>query len=170
MPVKGVKQTPEHIAKRVAKQLGKKRTIEVRKEMSEARKNFLKNGGKSYWLGKKRSIETKNKLSLATKKQWLNGKFGRGNKSQSWRGGVTPIHKIIRNSKEYKLWKKVVLERDNYTCIWCGEKNGILEADHIKPFSIYPELRFAIDNGRTLCHECHTKTNTYGNKYNQRIL
>lgn len=37
------------------------------------------------------------------------------------------------------------------------EKKIILNADHIKPFADYPELRFAIDNGRTLCKECHRK-------------
>ena len=71
-----------------------------------------------------------------------------------------------------RLWRKSVFERDNYTCVWCGAKNGngkaiILQADHIKPFADYPELRFAIDNGRTLCIDCHKKTNDYGwKKYN----
>ena len=37
-----------------------------------------------------------------------------------------------------KLWyeiRKMVFERDNYTCNYCGKKGGKLEADHIKPFS-----------------------------------
>jgi 5-methylcytosine-specific restriction endonuclease McrA len=92
-------------------------------------------------------------------------------RDRNWRGGVTPVNKLIRRSEEYKLWRKAVFERDNYQCIWGGKEHGNkLHADHIKPFALYPELRFAIDNGRTLCWECHKTTDTYGGKkyYNNK--
>lgn len=86
-----------------------------------------------------------------------------GNKNHLWKGGITPINLKIRTSKEYKLWRKSVFERDNYTCVWCNKK-GDIEADHIKPFSLFPKLRFSLKNGRTLCVQCHKTTDTYGTK------
>ena len=107
------------------------------------------------------SFEHKRKMALAHM----------GNKSGFWRGGVTPINLKIRHSFEYKLWREAVFKRDNYQCIWGGKEHGNkLNADHIKPFSQYPELRFAIDNGRTLCENCHKKTDTYGHKATKLLL
>lgn len=108
-------------------------------------------------IGIKRSKEIGLKISLNKR-----GKY-KGKLSSAWKGGITPINELIRSSFEYKLWRKAVFERDNYTCIWCGQK-GNVQADHIKKFADYPELRFAIDNGRTLCIKCHRTTDTYGNK------
>lgn len=118
--------------------------------------------------GKKLPEEWIEKLRISHKGQHPVNVFVKGDpritgkNAHSWKGGVTPLNEKIRKSKEYKLWRKAIFERDNYTCIWCGQVGGFLEADHIKPFSLFPELRFAIDNGRTLCKSCHKKTNTYG--------
>lgn len=83
--------------------------------------------------------------------------------------GKTNEHEKIRKSLEYKEWRKMVFERDKYTCQQCGIKSGLghgvfLHADHIKPFALYPALRLVLDNGKTLCQECHKKTETYGRK------
>lgn len=93
----------------------------------------------------------------------------RGENNSNWKGGITPENQKIRHSLEYTLWRTAVFTRDNYACIWCGQIGGKLNADHIKPFALYPELRFSIDNGRTLCEDCHKTTNTYAGKLMQRI-
>ena len=80
----------------------------------------------------------------------------------NWQGGLTKLNAKIRNSFEYEEWRKSVFERDNYTCQHCGQIGGYLHADHIKPFSLFPDLRFELSNGRTLCLDCHKKTGTWG--------
>jgi hypothetical protein len=136
---------------------GMKHSKESIKKISQA-----KMGSLAYWKGKKIPKQAREKMSKARM-----GRFC-GENSPSWKGGITLLNVKIRTSTEYKLWRKSVFERDNYTCIWCGAKSQkgisvILNADHIKPFALFPELRLAIDNGRTLCNNCHKKTLTYGN-------
>lgn len=78
--------------------------------------------------------------------------------------GKTSIAQKIRSSLEYEQWRKAVFERDMYTCQICKEVGGKLNADHIKRFADYPELRLDVTNGRTLCESCHLKTETFGNR------
>lgn len=147
---------------------GKKHTPETLKKISETGKGRIFSDERNkkigdFHRGRKRSQETIRKLKEANtgEKNPMYGK--KGEKSGNWRGGVSLKEKLIRGSFEYKLWRIAVFERDKYTCVWCGDnKGGNLNADHIKPFASYPELRFAIDNGRTLCVKCHMTTSTWG--------
>jgi hypothetical protein len=153
----------EHIQNLRLSHLGKKLTEEQKRKISNSNKGrktseATKDKLRKKHLGKKLSLEHRKKLSISHL-----GK-ATGEKNCNWKGGITPINKKIRHSHEYKLWRTAVFERDDYTCIWCGVRGVNLHADHIKPFAYYPELRFAIDNGRTLCIRCHEKTDTYRKK------
>ncbi len=82
------------------------------------------------------------------------------------KGNITGYQRF-KNSKGHKEWRTSVFERDNYTCQDCGIRSGNgkrvnLNADHIKPYALYPDLRLDVSNGKTLCVPCHYKTDTYG--------
>lgn len=74
-------------------------------------------------------------------------------------------HRIIEG---YNTWKRKVLERDNYTCQKCNKKEH-LAAHHIENYSEKEELRTDINNGITLCVECHKEFHKeFGNKNNNK--
>lgn len=89
-----------------------------------------------------------------------------GKNSARWEGGKSTYNKRVRNSQKFKDWRIKNFERDNYTCQKCMEKGGELRAHHFNSFTDYPELRFDIDNGVTLCLDCHIKIHK---KYGQKI-
>ena len=70
--------------------------------------------------------------------------------------GITvPENRAMRQTKEYREWRKTIFQEDNYTCQKCGQRGGSLNAHHIESFTAHPELRFDITNGVTLCKQCH---------------
>lgn len=106
---------------------------------------------------------------------WTKGKIGK--EHPRWKENKAQSLKCqIRQTFEYRQWRSDVFQRDNYTCIFCGDNKGHnLEVDHIIPFSdilqknniitldqaISCEELWNINNGRTLCNPCHRKTETY---------
>mgnify|MGYP001379922020 CR=1 FL=1 len=151
------------------------RTPEIRKKVGNSS------------LGHTTSEEAKLKMSLAHKgqKTWNKGltkldnpKLGnvgmprnkyRGEKNFRWKGGTSRPGKLRYTLTEYNDWRKKIFERDNYTCKECGARNYIgngktviLNGHHIKSFTYYPESRFDLNNGITLCLDCHKKTDNFG--------
>lgn len=167
---------------------------ETRLKMSSAQKNRFKNqepwnkgkktgklseehlfklrGENNHNFGKKLSDETKEKIRL--------GKTGK--KNPNWKGGIYPIAKELRTISKYKEWRKSVFERDDYTCQDCSQIGGTLNVDHINPMSLILRKNnitnynqaikcnelWDINNGRTLCVDCHKKTDTFGFKLCQK--
>ncbi len=65
---------------------------------------------------------------------------------------------LIRTSTDYIEWRLSVYKRDGFKCVGCGDATGgNLQAHHILSFADYPEERFNVSNGTTLCRECHKK-------------
>ena len=147
--------------------LGKKRSEEYKRNFSIAR------------TGLKHSDEAKRKMS----ESYWKSNTRRGEKHYNWKGGITPLCDRIRRLSEYKKWRKLSFQRDNYTCVKCQQKGGTLNVDHYpKSFSdIFYENKITsveeakkcadfwdIKNGRTLCLNCHKKTETYAGKTKQK--
>ena len=61
----------------------------------------------------------------------------------------------IRRSKEYKQWQRDVKQRDGNACRVCRVTRN-LHTHHIKPLDSYPDFATELDNGITLCGNCHT--------------
>ncbi len=79
-----------------------------------------------------------------------------GENNYNWKGGISPINTKIRRSKKYNKWRDEIYKRDYFKCQMCGSKKDII-AHHIKNFADYPDLRFDVNNGMTLCRSCHLK-------------
>lgn len=112
--------------------------------------------------GKPKCVDCGKKLSTykSVRCSKCNGIYLSGSNSPKWRGGVTEVDRLDRVKFRKKIQKKV-FERDDYTCQMCGEKWCALQVDHIQPWAEYVELRFDINNCRTLCMACHYKI-TFG--------
>lgn len=119
---------------------GKKLSEEHKKKLSEA-----KMGGKSFWFGKKMPLEVRKKISQSNL----------GNLKIKDRSLVKK-HNNRRGDADNKIWRASVYRRDNWKCkindVFCC---GRIEAHHIFSWRDYPELRYDINNGITLCHFHH---------------
>ena len=160
--LKGRKLSPEHRRNVILAATGRKHPPRSEKWREKQRQS--KQGNKT----RPCSEETKEKIRQANKRNGNMPPIQRGKACHFWKGGISPVNELIRKSCEYKLWRKKVFERDDYQCIWGGKNHGSqLNADHIKSFADYPELRFIVENGRTLCKPCHLTTEPYGKRNQQ---
>ena len=172
---------------------GKTTSAETREKQSLAKfRYFAKHPEalerlRTWSLGTKQSAETVAKRLAKTRGQKRTpeqrariGESLRGSRNRSWRGGISPVRKRIRNGFRYRQWRMAIFKRDNFTCQHCHRRGGKLEPHHEISFSsLLDMLRqmtsiemlfetatsspmlFDITNGITLCRECHAKTDTF---------
>ena len=135
---------------------GLKLSLEHCKKLSQARK------GKKYKGGWKLSEETKRKISIAKKgmKRWWSSpsEFKSGELHPNWNLNREEVKRNLRNDGEYQQWVKKVKNRDDWRCkINNGDCFGYLIVHHILNWSKYPELRYEVNNGITLCQAHHPR-------------
>ena len=105
-------------------------------------------------IGKKYGLSTR----LKHRERWL------GSKNPNYIDGTSKESGIHYFDLQWKLWREAVYKRDNWTCQNCLKHTHDLEPHHIKGWAQYPELRYEISNGLTLCKECHKLTDNYMGK------
>ena len=99
-------------------------------------------------LGYKHTEEAKKKI----------GDSHRGEKSVNWNPDRDAMKKNLRNDPEYQQWKKKVKKRDGNSCRFKSQKcSGYNIVHHILGWTKYPELRYNINNGITLCQYHHPR-------------
>ncbi len=180
---KGKKRTDEVKSAHRQRMLGTKLSEETKRKMSLAHK-----GKRPYEMTDEIRVNMSNaqkgkKKAPRSKQHRINSGISRkGVKSHLWRGGLTKPRTVIRNCVQYKLWREAIFERDNFTCVLCYARGGRIEADHypisfssiidillkncsveaLVKASLEDKLIWDTNNGRTLCRECHRKTDNFG--------
>ena len=163
--------------------LGKKHSEETKKGMKHKHKKTgivpitaFKKGYTPWNKGKKGKYHiwpNGRKMSEVMKKKIRKSLLDKtGKNARNWQGGKTNLQMIIRSCFKYRQWRSDIFTRDDFTCQDCGRRGGDLEAHHIKEFStiikenkiktvqgaLACEELWNINNGQTLCKECHNKT------------
>lgn len=84
----------------------------------------------------------------------------KGPKNPRWISDRSKLSRVgeYRNSPAHRDWSRSVKNRDCWKCrISNGDCSGPVVAHHILPWATFPELRYEITNGITLCHSHHPR-------------
>lgn len=98
-------------------------------------------------------------------KNSMYGKQRFGSENPNYKHGLSEEERYKKRLwKGYGIWRKEVYKRDNYSCQCCKKKSeGNIVAHHLDGYSWCVDKRTNVDNGITLCVECHDKFHsTYG--------
>ena len=150
------------LSKETIEKIGNSNRGKIRSDESKKKYSLAK-------LGRPRPQHVKDRLREIAKQRTRE-------KNTNWRGGKTPLIISIRTSYKYNQWRLDVFERDSFICRVCGEKSsGNIEAHHIIKLAslihqhsihniekaILCRGLWDLDNGLTLCLECHKLTDNY---------
>lgn len=80
-----------------------------------------------------------------------------GNKNPNWRPHLTAEDREHRrDTSKIAAWRAAVYRRDGYSCVRCGDDRGKnLNAHHVEAYCENVHDRYSVDNGATLCEDCH---------------
>jgi hypothetical protein len=137
---------------------GRTQSEETKRKISLAKKGKPShNKGISLSDDRKKQIGDFHRGKTISKKQReLFSKIFKGSGNPNWKGGISTEASLVRTSEKYQQWRLDILNRDKWTCLKCNNGKGKnLNAHHIKSFKYFPDFRFDINNGITLCRECH---------------
>ncbi len=125
---------------------------ESKQKLSISKKNLYANKENHPRYGKTMSPESKRKLSAS-----LRLVMKKGIEHPRYNHSITPEERERRRcGSDYAQWRTSVYERDNYTCVRCGSPSkGDIVAHHLDGYNWCIEKRTNVDNGVTLCEECH---------------
>lgn len=119
---------------------------------------------KEKWRDAKRGKRAWNKG--LTRSQYPHGIVS-GEQHGNWCGN-TRGSRSLAGYMEFRLY---VLQRDNFTCQQCGDRNRkgrgkriVLHVHHKTPVAIDKSLAIDPDNAITLCYSCHKSSDTFGTK------
>lgn len=78
-----------------------------------------------------------------------------GESNINYKSGTSHID-CVRDVAKISKWRRSVFQKDKYVCQNCGyDKGKIIQAHHVKPYAEFPEHRYDVENGVTLCKPCH---------------
>lgn len=113
---------------------------------------------------------------------WSKLKIGRGCKQCAYKkriGAGNPSYNPNLTDEERSMrrlylrgesmikFREGVFKRDNYTCQICKKRGNKLNAHHLNGYHWFLEGRYDVNNGVTLCENCHKKFHDkYGKKDN----
>lgn len=83
-----------------------------------------------------------------------------GENNPNYRHDLSEEERVLRRSilgEQYHQWRVTVFIRDKNTCDCCGYKGKEINAHHLDGYNWCKEKRVDVNNGVTLCEECHKK-------------